>query len=110
MDSLHELGYQVDFRIIDAKPWVPQHRERIFIVGFRDPSAFRMDLVSVPKSEPLLGDILHPEDGSEEPEDPYTTGKQRSSGALQVDQAFVAIPAGYKRSTPPQVTGLVSDW
>lgn len=80
MDSLHELGYQVDFRIIDAKPWVPQHRERIFIVGFRDPSAFNMDLVSVPESGPLLGDILHPETGSEEAEDPYTTGKQAVVG------------------------------
>ena len=33
--KLHELGYEVHRRIIDAAGWVPQHRERIFIVGFR---------------------------------------------------------------------------
>lgn len=28
------LGYNVFHRIVDARHWVPQHRERIFIVGF----------------------------------------------------------------------------
>ncbi|GAA4717392.1 hypothetical protein GCM10025782_13100 [Pedococcus ginsenosidimutans] len=32
---LDELGYEVHARIIDAAGWVPQHRERIFIIGFR---------------------------------------------------------------------------
>jgi len=30
------LGYTVYYKIIDAKPLVPQHRERIFLVGFRE--------------------------------------------------------------------------
>jgi DNA (cytosine-5)-methyltransferase 1 len=29
-----DLGYKVYFKIVDGKNWVPQHRERIFIVGF----------------------------------------------------------------------------
>ncbi|GAB3085177.1 DNA (cytosine-5-)-methyltransferase [Pedococcus soli] len=33
--KLDELGYEVHAQIIDAAGWVPQHRERIFIVGFR---------------------------------------------------------------------------
>ena len=33
--TLEELGYVVFDRIIDAAHYVPQHRERIFIVGFR---------------------------------------------------------------------------
>ncbi|WP_428390128.1 DNA (cytosine-5-)-methyltransferase [Mucisphaera sp.] len=32
--TLENLGYVVHDRIIDAAPWVPQHRERIFIVCF----------------------------------------------------------------------------
>jgi DNA (cytosine-5)-methyltransferase 1 len=72
MDTLYGLGYQVDHRIIDASAWVPQHRERIFIVGFREPTAFTMDLVRVPERGPLLESILHREDGTEEPEEPYT--------------------------------------
>jgi DNA (cytosine-5)-methyltransferase 1 len=35
-----ELGYQVHHRVIDAQGYVPQHRERIFIVGFRTPRPF----------------------------------------------------------------------
>ncbi|NBC82740.1 MAG: DNA (cytosine-5-)-methyltransferase [Bacteroidetes bacterium] len=33
-NALDELGYSVHFRILDGKYYVPQHRERIFIVGF----------------------------------------------------------------------------
>ena len=32
--TLEELGYVVFSKIIDASGWVPQHRERFFIVGF----------------------------------------------------------------------------
>jgi DNA (cytosine-5)-methyltransferase 1 len=74
MNALHELGYEVDKRIIDARAWVPQHRERIFIAGFRKPTAFTMDLVKVPDAGPALEAILHPEDGSEQPEGEYTVG------------------------------------
>ena len=33
-ETLNELGYYVFSKILDAKHYVPQHRERIFIVGF----------------------------------------------------------------------------
>jgi DNA (cytosine-5)-methyltransferase 1 len=37
MDVLQrELEYTVHFKVIDADCYVPQHRERIYIVGFRD--------------------------------------------------------------------------
>lgn len=63
-----DLGYQVQTRVIDAQHWVPQHRERIFIVGFRDDVDFSFDDLNIPnpKKAPVLADILHPEDGSEE--------------------------------------------
>lgn len=54
-----ELGYQVDYRVISSAPWVPQKRERVFIVGFRDGSAFNFDDFEVPEGRaPVLGDIL----------------------------------------------------
>lgn len=34
-ETLQGLGYNIFDRVIDASGWVPQHRERIFIVGFR---------------------------------------------------------------------------
>ena len=62
-----ELGYHVRYRVLDAKPWVPQHRERIFIAGFREKNDFNLDNLKIPDSRhnPVLGNILHPEDGSE---------------------------------------------
>ena len=54
-----ELGYEVHTRVISSHPWVPQKRERIFIVGFRNPSDFSFDDLEFPeKDNPVLGDIL----------------------------------------------------
>jgi DNA (cytosine-5)-methyltransferase 1 len=73
-----DLGYQVKWQVVDAKPWVPQHRERIFLVGFREQNSFTFEDFAIP--DPLQGPkmqaILHPENGTEEPESPYTTGKK----------------------------------
>ncbi|RNC95545.1 MAG: DNA (cytosine-5-)-methyltransferase [Oricola sp.] len=73
-----ELGYDIDFRVIDAKSWVPQHRERIFIAGFRreDRMGFNFDGLALPDKAqgPKLGAILHPEDGSEAPDGHFTVG------------------------------------
>jgi DNA (cytosine-5)-methyltransferase 1 len=69
-----ELKYTVRFRVIDAKCFVPQHRERIIIVGFREDTGFSFDDLILPADGPKLASILHPEDGSEPVEEPYTTG------------------------------------
>ena len=69
-----ELGYEVHYRVIDAKHFVPQHRERIFIVGFREPAGFSFDNVRLPKANISLDMILHPQDGSEVAEPPFTKG------------------------------------
>ena len=76
-----ELGYNIHWRVIDARSFVPQHRERIFIVGFREANDFSFsDLVLPPMDAwPKLSSILHPEDGSEDPESPYTDAKGRVS-------------------------------
>jgi DNA (cytosine-5)-methyltransferase 1 len=68
--ALHELGYQVFDHVIDARAWVPQHRERVFLVGFREPVLFDFAEVARPRVAPTLRDILHRRD--EESEAPYT--------------------------------------
>lgn len=74
-----ELGYHVYADVLDAKGVVPQHRERIFIVGFRELTDFSFDDVELPSPEvgPKLSSILHPQDGTEPPEAPYTDVKGR---------------------------------
>ena len=71
-----ELNYHVHIRVINAKSWVPQHRERIFIAGFLDDAGFRFEDMSLPdpSHSPRLRSILHPEDGSETVESRYTEG------------------------------------
>ncbi len=64
MNVLEEdLGYRVETRVLSARPWVPQGRERIFIVGFRDHgTGFSFDDVAVPGGPaPVLGSILSPD-------------------------------------------------
>ena len=92
--ALDELGYDVDHKVIDARHWVPQHRERIFIVGFRRdvPTRFSLDDVIIPEgTRPTLKDILHPEDGTETAEEPFTTGKR-----AQVASKYTLTPNLWK--------------
>ncbi|WP_286963751.1 DNA (cytosine-5-)-methyltransferase [Brevundimonas sp.] len=70
-----DLGYKIDFRVIDGRHWTPQHRERIFIVGFREDQGFRFADMKVPEAAPKLREILHREaDESEIPDQKYTVG------------------------------------
>lgn len=59
--SLKELGYSVVSEIIDARHWVPQHRERIYIVGF-DKEIFgenpKFKFPALPARSPKLGSVL----------------------------------------------------
>jgi len=61
-----ELGYHIHYRVIDGAHFVPQHRERILIVGFREPTNFDFDALPLPaKGRRTLREILHKTDGSE---------------------------------------------
>ncbi|MCT7308430.1 DNA (cytosine-5-)-methyltransferase [Ralstonia wenshanensis] len=69
-----QLGYDITYKVIDGKHFVPQHRERILIIGFRKDIGFKDALgegwknINLPRIEdaPKLSSILHSEDGAEE--------------------------------------------
>jgi DNA (cytosine-5)-methyltransferase 1 len=63
----NELGYSVHARVIDGRHFVPQHRERIMIVGFREPASFDWDRMPLPDpaSAPRLRSVLHCEDAGD---------------------------------------------
>jgi DNA (cytosine-5)-methyltransferase 1 len=69
-----DLRYKVTAKIIDGASFVPQHRERLLIVGFREATDFRWEDLRLPATGPTLASILHPEDGSEGAEADYTLG------------------------------------
>ena len=61
-----ELGYKIFPKVIDAKGFVPQHRERIYIVGFRDDTDFSWDAFRAKdKTAKTMVDILHPQNHNE---------------------------------------------
>ncbi|KAB0649684.1 DNA (cytosine-5-)-methyltransferase [Burkholderia diffusa] len=59
-----ELGYHISWKVIDGKRWTPQHRERIYIVGFREDVGFEWpDESAWPEPGSIkLGSILEPEE------------------------------------------------
>lgn len=65
-ESLEELDYEVNARVVDGQSYVPQHRERILIIGFdrkRYSDSLRFDFsnLDVPERKPVLSDILENE-------------------------------------------------
>ena len=104
IDTLEsELGYSVHPRVLNARSWVPQHRERIFLAGFRDDTDFSFDSMPVPdpSAGPRLGSILHPEDGTETPEIGYTEGpRARVLSRYTLSEHPLALSSGLRREAP----------
>jgi DNA (cytosine-5)-methyltransferase 1 len=55
-NTLTEMGYNVKYKILDSKTLVPQRRERVYIVGFRDFDDFYFP--ELPNWNPKLRSIL----------------------------------------------------
>ena len=71
MESLDELDYKVFYAVLDGQNYVPQHRERILIVGF-DRERYGSDLqfdfcINPVEPKPVMRDILE-----EKPDNKYT--------------------------------------
>ena len=61
-ESLKELDYSVSYAVLDGKNYVPQHRERIIIVGF-DKKRYGTDIdfdfmLNPPVNQPIVSNIL----------------------------------------------------
>lgn len=82
-----DLGYHISHRVVNGSHFVPQNRERILIVGFREKTDFSFDDVHLPNPGPTLASILHPQDGSEAPEAHYTVGPK-----AKVDARYTLTP------------------
>jgi DNA (cytosine-5)-methyltransferase 1 len=63
MSTLDDLGYEAAHKVIDARYWVPQHRERTFIVGLhRDVYGGRKFVFpEEPVADPRLRSVLDSE-------------------------------------------------
>lgn len=62
----NDLKYDVYTQIIDGQHFVPQHRERIIIVGFDKKVDFSWDMLNLPEKGMIkMNSILHKTDGTE---------------------------------------------
>ncbi|RJS45819.1 DNA (cytosine-5-)-methyltransferase [Nocardioides cavernaquae] len=69
-----ELQYQLSYKVVNGIRFTPQNRERIMLVGFREPNDFTFDDLELPASGPKVESILHKTDGSE-PVIPHDDGR-----------------------------------
>lgn len=104
----NELGYKIYPKVVDAKGFVPQHRERIYIVGYRESVDFSWDAFDAPAFDSKrMADILHPQDGSESPEDPYTYGnKAKVSDKYTLSDKLWTYLQNYARKHQEQGNGF----
>lgn len=62
-EALTELGYSIHYKVLDAKYYVPQHRERIIIVGFNKEIFNEQEQFKFPEPKDVelrVQDILEP--------------------------------------------------
>lgn len=64
--TLKDLDYSVHYKVLDGKHFVPQHRERILIVGFKNKTE-HFEFPILPEPTAKIKDILEPQ-----PLDKYT--------------------------------------
>ena len=65
--ALEELGYSISYQVINAQAWVPQNRQRIFIVGIRTDlfdGEFDLADLALPDNdtEPCMESVFHNSD------------------------------------------------
>lgn len=58
-ETLKELGYHIHYKVIDAAHFLPQHRERIVIVGFKNENDFSWEQLVLPDKNHSMSSVLH---------------------------------------------------
>ena len=105
LTTLKDLGYTVSYQVINSVAFVPQRRERVFIVGLRRESDIEFRFPELPESSRVLLDIL------EEDVDPkYTLNdhlwnyhRERKRAQREKGNGF-----GYRMFGPEDTSGTLS--
>ena len=81
IESMDELGYDVEWQVLDSANWVPQHRERIFLIGH---------LRGKPRSQ-----VFSPHDTFQDQDDRNTNKSQESISATLTTKQDRYTNAGF---------------
>jgi DNA (cytosine-5)-methyltransferase 1 len=99
-ESLRELDYEVDARVLDAYRYgVPQHRARLFIVALRGRTPFEWPSPRLPA--PTLRDAI----GDLPPAPPA----QREERSLYLGNPTSALQRKLRKGLPPSERGHITD-
>jgi DNA (cytosine-5)-methyltransferase 1 len=100
-----ELGYKIFCKVIDGRKWVPQHRERIFIAGFRHDTGFNFKNLEIPDDDsPKLSSILHQKNN--EPDDPPYYENGRINGKYTLTPHLWEYLQNYKKKHEAKGNGF----
>ena len=93
METLrNELGYRVEAKLIDARHFVPQHRERVYIVGFLPDYGQNFKFPDIPDRKHKLADILLDDS---EVDEKYTLSDRLWAGLQRHAQKHKALGNGF---------------
>jgi len=109
LSTLEEIGYQVKTQVLDGGIWVPQHRERTYIVALRNDLSEQEEyefLATPPRTSMVLGDILESQVGLEK----YVLSKKLWSylRAYAAKHRAAGNGFGYGLAKPDSVTRTLS--
>lgn len=96
-EELKKTNYDIRFKVIDAVHWVPQHRKRIFIIGFdkKQVNTQQEDYFvfpTEPATELCIGDILQ-----NRVQDKYTLRDGTWNSLQTIRSRNRALPKGQKK-------------
>ena len=103
---LEELGYRITQSVFDAQLVVPQHRERIFIVGFRNDLKVNFEFPTITPRNIKVADIL--ENGSIAPKYTLTDKLWKYLQDYSVRQKAKGNGFGFGLVGPDSVTRTLS--
>ena len=86
-----ELGYELHTKVIDGIHFVPQHRERVIMVGFREPTNFAWEALKLPARGPSIDAVLHRTDGTE-PVLEHDLGRYFDHSSSRVPEKYTLTP------------------
>lgn len=85
----NELGYELHTMVIDGAHFVPQHRERILLVGFAAPTTFSWSSLQLPAEPPTMCSVLHRRG---EPANPHDGDRYFDTVTGQVNAKYTLTP------------------
>ena len=103
LSALADIGYDAEWEVLNTKRWLPQNRERVFIIGHLRGTSGRK-IFPIGESNTVSNNESKPDKRQSQAED-YTT-TLRASSAMKADNTFIQIVGNCSRTNHGQLNEL----